>query len=163
MNGDNKQNAQNPENNKRRNNVLIAIGIVVLVVIIALAAGRKKTAAPTTDTAGVTDTTSTASGVDTGTQSTSSSYQDALEAYIGRSIQFSATNKTCTAFPVTQVFKVGSRALLDNHGSETVTVVFQDKTFTLRPYHYATVSLPTEGNYVFKCNGADVTTVMVRP
>lgn len=161
-NQNNNQNNQNkkPEDIKRRNNTLFAIGIVILVVILALVVGKKKTDAPAAETPIVTEenTETTTEG----TMPVPGSYQDALEAYIGRSVQFALTDGVCSGFPTTQVFKVGSRVLLDNHGTEPVTVVFQGKTVTLKPFHYATMPLSTEGTFAFKCADKDVANVVVQ-
>lgn len=164
MNGN--QNNQNnnqkkSEDTKRRNNTLIAISIVILVIILALVVGKKKTEAPATETPTTTEETGGTSEVE-GSAPVSSSYQDALETYVGRSVQFDVVNGECSAFPTTQVFTVGSRVLLDNHGTQPVTVVFGAKTYNLKPFHYATLPLKETGTFGFECGGKNVATVTVR-
>lgn len=82
-------------------------------------------------------------------QSTSQSYEAALGAYAGKIVRIT---DTCTIAPATASFKTGTRILFDNASAQTIALTFQEKTVSLRPYHYSTIALKTPGTFPVGCN-----------
>ena len=137
------------------------LAIAVLVVLIGASwSTRDKNQAPTeeevittTENTPVITTESIGSQTPPPASSTAESknlsYEEAVATYTNRNIRF---NNACQATPSQQTVAVDTRILLDNNSTETKIIKIADKTYTLRPYHYATLKLSTAGTFLVSCN-----------
>ncbi|HWC57889.1 MAG TPA: hypothetical protein VG621_02985 [Candidatus Paceibacterota bacterium] len=88
-----------------------------------------------------------------------SGYDDAIHQYAGKVIVFDAS---CAALPAQPTFDSGTRILVANNSTTTLTLSVAGTTKTLSPYHYFTVPLTTTGSVVATCNGAPAATITVK-
>lgn len=87
------------------------------------------------------------------------SYDKAIASYAGRTLLFGAN---CSVTPETMNVEAGTRVLLANNSQTAMKIQFNDKSVSLRPYHYATSIVKAEGSIPALCNGAEVATVTVQ-
>lgn len=105
-------------------------------------------------------TTDLSAGASSTASSTSGgSYDDAIHQYAGKLIVF---NDACKPLQVNPTFAKGTRILIANNSTATLTISVAGVAKTLSPYHYFTVPLTTAGGNAVMCNGASATTINVQ-
>lgn len=170
------QDNNKPTPQKNRKFINIAIAIIVLVVIGALVSNGKWKKRPDIDSSGLSTQTELLEGCKPGylfsettgkpcpaetniTETASSSFDQAIRAYAGKTILLDAS---CSAYPATATFTPNTRVLVVNNSAATFVVALADKKEELSGYHYFTTSLKAAGEYKVSCNGVDKAVITIK-
>ncbi len=176
-------------NDNNRNFMRIAGIVVIIVVLLALASNGKwmkkgandsdknvstlsdmpegckpgylfsETTGKPCPTDDATASAFTAVNKKTSKASTSSSYDQVLKAYAGKTI---LVDGSCAATPSTASFDAGTRVLVANNSTKSLALALGTKSATLAPYHYFTTTLNTVGDVSAYCNGTAVSAISVK-
>lgn len=174
------ENEQNV-NRMKKNGMWMILGVVVLLVVIALVVMSKKDVSVVDEDINVSNTEVvvdaeditnikeeekdvTEESVNTPTKAPALTYQQALEKYKDRRLQF---NDRCQASaPNVVTYKDNTGIMLDNRSAETRTIKV-GATYTIKPYGFKIITLPDiyrqPQKLLVDCDGQqNVATVLVQ-
>lgn len=133
------------------------VGGVVVVLLIVLLASKDSTYQPgespsPTPTPTAAATARPAVKTPAPSAGTPQSYNDALQAYSGRRVQFDAY---CQANPSSMALNTGTSIMLDNRSGDPRWVSVAGNAYYLDGYGWKVVSVPsTAGTYYLDCGSA---------
>lgn len=140
------------EENNNKHLIIAGIGIIVIIALaIALPHLKRHVTAPTDSNSSPQATPANASAQTAATKKSSASaeWNATLQKYANSSITFAAD---CTASPITQAHRLGSKIALINNSDIAHTITVGTTSYAVGAYHYKTAYLTAVGTTIVNCD-----------